>query len=445
MSRSTLKMLAYSVGCLPAGILLLAVSTWLMRLYCPTPDEKERNLLIDPAVFGIVSSVVMFIAALTDLVVGYMSDRTRSRSGRRQPYIRFGTPVLALSFLLLWYPPSDSPTLANFLWLTTMLGLLHVFFTVVVNPYLALMPEVWQEDRARVRVSVWMAVFNTLAQIVAFALFGVLISEFGGGVIVAGIAFEDGYKLAAAIVFIITLLSFLPTILWIKETPHSQEKEVPFNLFRAALETFKNPAFPPYIAGAALLYSAQFLITAVLPYLVVTQVVEDESRGDMVASVILLGLVKVTAFLFPLADRLSSRYRKKDLFLFSLASFAVVLPLVTLTGLIPPIPPLVHVAVSCTLIAPGLAIALVVPRAILAEVMDYDTRRTGFRREAMYNGMEGLLQKVAGGLAPLIQGLLFSNFGYSRTEPWGIVMCGFAGGGMALLGFLAFRKYPLEG
>ena len=76
--------------------------------------------------------------------------------------------------------------------------------------------------------------------------------------------------------------------------------------------------------------------------------------------------------------------------------------------------------------------------------MDFDAQRTGFRREAMYNGMEGLLQKVAGGLAPLVQGALFSAFGYSRAEPWGIVACGVAGGLLTLLGMLAFRFYPLE-
>lgn len=442
-SRLT-PMIAYSAGSLPAGILLLAVATWLMRLYCPTEDEEGRVLLVSPLWFGVVSSGVMFVAAVTDLLVGYWSDRTRSRWGRRQPYIRFGTPVLAASFLLLWFPPVRGLSDANTVWLLVMLGLLHVSFTVVVNPYLALMPEVWRTDAGRVRVSVWMAVFNTVAQVVAFAVFGVLISEFADGGFVLGINIPDGFKVAAAITFLLTLVGFLPTILWVRETPHTADKEVPFGLWSAVLHTLRNPAFLPYIGAGAMLYAAQFLITAALPYLVVTQVVEDEKEGDMVASLLLLGLVVVTAFLFPLADRLAGRFRKKDLFMASLGSFAVVLPLVTLSGQVPGVPATVQVVASCLLIAPGLAIGLVIPRAILADVMDHDAHRTGFRREAMYNGMEGLLQKVAGGLAPLIQGALFSAFGYSRAEPWGIVACGVAGGVLSLLGMLAFRFYPLN-
>ncbi len=437
-------MIAYAVGSLPAGILLLAVATWLMRLYCPTKDEEGRVLLVTPFWFGVVSSGVMFVAAMTDLLVGYFSDRTRSRWGRRQPYIRFGTPVLAASFLLLWFPPVRALSDVNLVWLLGMLGLLHVSFTVVVNPYLALMPEVWRSDADRVRVSVWMALFNTVAQVVAFAAFGVLISAFADGGDILGIRIPDGFKVAAILTFFLTLLGFLPTILWVRETPHTVAKEVPFGLWSAVCHTLRNPAFLPYIGAGAMLYAAQFLITAALPYLVVTQVVEDESQGDMVASLLLLGLVVVTAFLFPLADRLARRYRKKDLFMACLGSFAVVLPLVTLSGQVPGVPAMAQVVASCLLIAPGLAIGLVIPRAILADVMDHDAERTGFRREAMYNGMEGLLQKVAGGLAPLIQGSLFAAFGYSRAEPWGIVACGLAGGVMAVLGMLAFRFYPLN-
>ncbi len=437
-------MIAYAAGSLPAGLLLLAVATWLMRLYCPTEDEEGRVLLVSPLWFGVVSSGVMFVAAVTDVLVGYWSDRTRSRWGRRQPFIRVGVPILAASFLMLWFPPVQDLSDWNIAWLLVMLGLLHVSFTVVVNPYLALMPEVWRTDAGRVRVSVWMAVFNTVAQVVAFAAFGVLISSFAGGGEVLGVRVPDGFKVAAAGTFVVTLLGFLPTILWVRETPHSADKEVPFGLWSAALHTLQNPAFLPYIGAGAMLYAAQFLITAALPYLVVTQVVEDETQGDMVASLLLLGLVVATAFLFPLADRLAGRFRKKDLFMASLGSFALVLPLVTLSGQVPGVPAVVQVIVSCLLIAPGLAIGLVIPRAILADIMDHDAERTGFRREAMYNGMEGLLQKVAGGLAPLIQGLLFAAFGYSRAEPWGIVACGAAGGVLAALGMLAFRFYPLN-
>lgn len=437
-------MLAYSAGSLPTGFLLLAITTWLMRLYCPTADEEGRVLLVSPAIFGIASSMVMFLAAITDPLVGFFSDRSRHPLGRRLPFIKYGLILLALSFLLVWFPPVLGESWINVVWLVVMFGCLHVSFTVVVNPYLALMPEVWRSDNGRVRVSAWMAAFNAVAQIVGFVVFGVLISTVTDGGSFLGLFIWDGFKVAALICFVLTLAGFLPTLLWIKETPNKGDKDVPFGLIEAGWTTLKNPAFLPYIGAGAMLYAAQYLITMALPFLVVAQVVEDPSQGDMVASLMLLGLVLFTAVLYPVAVKLADRYKKRDLMMVSLASFAVVLPLVTFSGQFPFIPPMVHLGVACALIAPGLAVGMVIPRAILADVMDFDAERTGFRREAMYNGMEGLLQKIAGGLAPLVQGLLFTYFGNTREDPWGIVLCGVAAGVMAVLGMAAFKFYPLN-
>jgi GPH family glycoside/pentoside/hexuronide:cation symporter len=425
-------------------MLLLVVATWLMRLYCPSEDEVGRTTLVDPWVFGVVSSAVMFVAAFTDVIVGYFSDKARSASGRRQPFMRWGLPFLAASFLLLWFPPAGERSPANIVWLVAMLGVLHVTFTVVVNPYLALMPEAWQTEPGRVRVSAWMAGFNALAQIFAFAVFGIAIDSLMGGGRIFGIHVPDGFKVAGVAGAILTVAMFVPVILWVKERPHSEAKEVPFGLLEAAWHTLKNPAFLPYIISGAMLYAAQFLIEAALPFLVVTQIVDDPKDGDLVASLILLGLVVLTALLFPVVDRLAARVRKTRLYMASLVNFAVMLPLAMTAGHVPFIPPMIHLIVVCALIAPGLALGLVIPRAILADVMDFDTQRTGFRREAMYNGMEGLLQKVAGGLAPLLQGFLFSAFGYSREEPWGIILCGVAGAVLSVVGIVAFLFYPLK-
>jgi Na+/melibiose symporter-like transporter len=88
---------------------------------------------------------------------------------------------------------------------------------------------------------------------------------------------------------------------------------------------------------------------------------------------------------------------------------------------------------------------LIIPRTILADVMDHDIQRTGFRREAMYNGMEGLLQKIAMGLVMLALGALFQVFGYSEESPLGIVLSGAAASIFAILGFVAFLFYPFKG
>lgn len=438
-------MIAYGAGNLPVGMLLLVASTWLMRLYCPSADEAGRVTLVDPKVFGIVAAVVMFVAAFTDVLIGYWSDHHRGPNGRRQPYMRWGLPFLALSFLLLWFPPGAERSVLNIVWLTVMLGTLHVSFTVVFNPYLALMPEVWRSDAGRVRVSAWMAGFNALAQVFAFVGFGFAIDALmDGGAEILGIHVPDGFKVAAVGGALLTLVCMIPVLTRVRETPHTDDKNVPFGLLRAGWETLKNPAFLPYIISGSMLYAAQFMIVAALPFLVVTRVVDDPTEGDLLASLLLLGLVVLSSLLLPLVDWVAARVRKTYMYMGSLMLFAVMVPLATLAGSIPGVPAMAHLITVLVFLAPALAIGFVIPRAILADVMDHDTERTGYRREAMYNGMEGLTQKIAGGLAMAFQGVLFAEFGFSREHPHGIILTGAAAGVLAVIGILAFLKYPLK-
>lgn len=455
------RMLAYSSGSFPVGMLLLAISVWLMRLYCPTPDEiaAGRSLLVDPAVFGLISAIVMFFGAIADPLVGFYSDRLSGKKGRRMPFIKVGLPFLLAGFLFVWFSPlagidDTASGWLNATWLFVNLLALHVSFTVVVNPYLALMPEVWESEKGRVRVSIWMSIFNALAQIFVFIVFGPFISNYMDGGTFLGFQVQDGFKLAAVFGTTLTLITFLPVLALIRERPHSKAKEVPWGLFKACWETLKNPAFIPYIIAGSMMYAGMFLVQAALPYVVATQVVGETSTfapiswllgqgSDTISGLMLLGLVVFSILFYPLVDKLAQKYRRKSLFFFTLGTFLFVIPMVTVSGMLG-IPAYIQLIVCCLLISPGLAVGLVVPRAILADIMDLDTERTGYKREAMYNGMEGLLQKIAGGLALMVQGFLFSSFGYSSEQPWGIVLTGVTAALMALIGIIAFTRYPIQ-
>lgn len=449
----TAAVIAYSAGNFPTGFLLLAVGIWLMRVYCP--NEPDRPTLVSPLVFGAVSFGVMLVAGIMDFLVGFYSDRCRHPAGRRIPFIRWGLFFMALAFLLVWFPLDRTGDAVlwitgtwgvhlNGAWLALMLGMLHVSFTVVVNPYLALMPEVWQDGHDRVRVSAWMTIFNAPAQIYAFAGFGAASFLLAGGHRVLGLPIDNGFQLAGAVGAVLTVAAFLPLLVVVREPPHSADKEVPFGLFRAALETLRNPAFVPYIISGALLMASFQLVEAALPYISNTALVDDPADGDLVAGLILVGLALLTAAWAPLANVLAHRYKRRQLYLVALAWFAVLLPAVSLVGHVPGISARWHMGVVCFLLAPGMALGLVVPRTILADVMDHDIERTGFRREAMYNGMEGLIQKIAMGLVMLALGALFHAFGYTEDSPLGIILSGAAAGLFAILGFIAFLFYPLD-
>ena len=99
----------------------------------------------------------------------------------------------------------------------------------------------------------------------------------------------------------------------------------------------------------------------------------------------------------------------------ALAWLGLVLGLMSAIGLLPFWSPFAQALFMFGLAAVPVAIALVVTRPLLADVIDADEKLTGLRREGVYNGMEGLIMKVAAGLGLLIAGLIFAIFGASTA------------------------------
>jgi glycoside/pentoside/hexuronide:cation symporter, GPH family len=167
-------MLSYSCGELGGNILNMLVTGWFFHFYTSKTDNPVPYVSI--YLIGIASLIARIVDAVADPFVGYWTDNTKSRLGRRRPFILFGTPVLMAVFLLLFHPvfPRGSTLLAA----STMVlfPLFYVCFTIVMVPYLALMPEIATTSRSRIRISTWtslaMLVANGVSGIAAPKLFG---------------------------------------------------------------------------------------------------------------------------------------------------------------------------------------------------------------------------------------------------------------------------------
>ncbi|MDP8255551.1 MAG: MFS transporter, partial [Candidatus Alcyoniella australis] len=167
---------------------------------------------------------------------------------------------------------------------------------------------------------------------------------------------------------------------------------------------------------------------------------------------------------FVLVYKWSARVGKKKVFLIGNGIFALCLPLLVTMKHFPifgwainwvvmllggaelsfGVIVLLHTLTIFTMAVIPIATVFVLPRAIFADIVDLDAELTGYRREAMYNGMEGLLTKFAAGLATIIAPLLLKYGGDTFENPWGILLAGPVAGVLLLLGYLAFKKYPIE-
>ena len=92
------------------------------------------------------------------------------------------------------------------------------------------------------------------------------------------------------------------------------------------------------------------------------------------------------------------------------------------------------------ILAPPVSAILVLQRPLLFDIMDYDEKLTGFRREAMYEGAEGFCTKFALGISPVIVTQLMRLFGNTTEHPWGILITGPVAGLFLLLATWYFWK-----
>lgn len=429
-----LNKLLYASGSLGANITFQTIAAWLIFFYSP-PEDADRSPLVSIALVGLILVVGRVIEAVDDPLVGYWSDVTRSRWGRRLPFIVLGTPVLALTFFLLWTPPVDHESLWNALYLFILLEVFFLANTVVGGPYDALLPEIATSSQDRVSLSAWKVLFGAVGAGIVFLLGGPLIAVWGFvgmGLFMAATTFVSRY---------------LPVI-GVRGYVRRQVRASSFRFREAMRETLANSQFLAFVPAFVLFTMAQVMLTQWLPFYV------DVALRDTVIE-LPLGLeldeteekvALLTALFFfpllgsvPLMSRLASFTSKRRAYSASMLLCGLYFPLLFFFGFLPGIPK--H-AQSLFMLGLGIPLAglFVFPHALLADIIDFDEQRTGERREAVYYGIQATLQKVGLGLAAAIFALVLAVFGKSAEDPLGIRLIGPVAGACALVGYAVFAR-----
>ncbi|MGB2695057.1 MAG: MFS transporter [Dehalococcoidia bacterium] len=429
--------LLYASGSLASNITFQAIAAWLFFFYAP-PEDEGRTALVPIAVVGAIIVVGRIIEALDDPLIGYWSDVTRSRWGRRLPFIIFGTPLLAVTFFLLWTPPVDGESLWNGLYLFALLEAFFLFNTLVGGPYEALLPEIASTSRERVSVSVWKVLFGAVGAGIVFLLAGPMIDAWG----FAGMGL---FMAGATLVF-----RYLP-VLGVKDHVRLEAPPSTLNFRQSLRETLANSQFLAFVPAFVLFTAAQVMLTQWLPFYV-DVVLHDTTislpflpdlndTGELVA--LLSGLTFLPLLVtVPIMSTLAARTSKRTAYAGSMLLCALYFPLLFFVGFLPGS----KAVQSLLLLGLGVPLAglFVFPNALLADIIDHDERRTGERREAIYYGMQATLQKGGLGLAAGIFALMLALFGRSAEDPLGIRLIGPIAGACALIGYAVFvRGYHL--
>lgn len=358
------------------------------------------GLGVSPVLMGIAQAVPRLIDAFTDPVMGNISDNTRSRFGRRRPYIFIGAVLVGLTLPLIYMPGRNWPEIAHFAWFAGMTSLFFVSFTVWSIPWSALGLELSGDYNDRTRIQLVRMVFAALAGIGVNWVYRLcfvfnsdeLIGVRGVGWVIGGIMCVTG----------------IISVPFVREWRHT-EKQVPIRMSSALKLTLSNRPFL-LLCGCVLFFAGGVIMVAPLLQYVNIYYVFD---GDRAAASTLIGAsgtlgALVSILILPIGGWVSGKLGKRKTAFLALSviilGYAGMFVLVT--------PSLPYLQLICMLIyQPGIMLMWALIPSMIADVCDMDELSSGRRREASFSSIYQWIWKLGATVAMTLGGVLLGLVG----------------------------------
>ena len=447
--------LAYSAGNLPGQVISQAFALWLIFFYAPPAGEDAPTFIpalglpgLDLGLFalpdelaprvllGLTLTIAGIVEAFDDPIIGYLTDRTKSRWGRRIPYVVLATPWWALLFFLLFVPPFGEGSLANLLWLVVVIEGYWLASNLSGAPLEALMPHIARSHQDRVSVAAMQLVFGILGAFIGLAVSSVLIDLVG-------------FAAMAGILAVVAFLGRYASLAGCWDYARTDDEPSTPGLARSVRETLSNRHFIAFLPSFIFFRIAQIMVTAWIPFYVAAVLFDVEAFGfsgaedegaftSAMTALIIVGVLAGIAIFAPLARRAG----KATAFRVSMLWGAATLFLLFFVGFVPGVPKLAQTAATVLFAAFPMAGVFMLPNILIADIVDHDAERTSTRREGMFYGTQNLLEKSASAFAPLIFALVLLA-GDSADDPLGIRLVGPVAGLLVLAGWFSFRRYAL--
>jgi len=383
----------YGSGDLGGNLFFTVVAFWLMNYLT---DEVG----LSAGLAGAALMIGKIWDAVTDPAVGYLSDRTRTRLGRRRPWMLAGSVPLGLSFFFLFTNPRLEGQSVLFIWAALAYMAVCTFYTFVNIPYNAMTPELTKDFDER-------TVLNGYRMM--FAVVGTLI---GAGtalpIINAAAGRTAGYMIMGGIYGAIMTVTALIPVITVKEPVHGKFEKGE-NIFKSYLSALKTGPFLLILLPWVFNIIGITIVTATLIYYFKYVL---RSEGLMTIAMIVL---LVTSMIFiPLAVKLSERIGKKQTYIAGMSLFALSVLIVFFLGHLLDIK---FIFIMMFFSGMGFSTHYVLPWAIIPDTVEYDYSRTGIRREGVFYSLWTFSIKLGQALAGLLVGIILDVFGYLPDVP----------------------------
>lgn len=378
----------YGLGDVGNATVNSAIQFFLMKFYTDAA-------LILPALAGNALLIGKIWDAVNDPLFGWLTDRTKSKLGKRRVYMLFGAVPLGISIALLWFVPAGMSQVMTFVWIAATFILFDTLWTMTNVPYYALTSELTDDYDERSSLTVY-----RMALAVPFYLVGAALTP----MIVGFFAVQrTGFGFIGIIYGALAAAALMISASGLRERKNVIEAKGEENPAKSIKLAFANKKFV-YLCVIYFIVNISFAFAKTLmAYFIEYQLV----MKDMIPVVMGLMLVCVTISL-PIWKKIADKWDKGPAYGLGMGMGAVAL----LTLFFLPNEPTFWIYPIMVLAGFGFGANWVFPWAMIADVSDYDRVETGQFRSGIYYGVWGLATKISEALALAGVGWMLTGFGY---------------------------------
>lgn len=383
---SRMQILTYNLPTVGVGFMFFIVTLYLMKF-------STDVLLISPAAMGLIFGLSRIWDALTDPFCGYFSDRTKTRWGRRRPWIYFSILPIALAFYMLWNPAASLTGWWLTIWMAAAVLLFYTATTVFVVPHTALGAELSLNYHERTKVFGYRHILWNTGSIISLAAMYLLITSAAPRVTAAQMSMT---ALAVTAVLLFIMASR------VRERPEFQGRGET-NPFTAFADVLKNP----HARLLLLVFLIENIGSATLG--VLTPYISEYIVGTPVLTPLyILAYLIPSVTSVPLWVKLSEIIGKKNVWLISMLLTGLSFGSMFLLG------EGQVLMYFCLAVGAGLGSGsgAVVGPSIQSDIIDYDEHMSGKRKEGAYFAAWNFVFKSAAGITLMLTGFVLEMSGF---------------------------------
>ena len=390
---STGKVWCFAVGQFGWSVLAALISSWLVNYYQPDLATQQAGqpifipqglaILGVLTVLGAITAFGRIFDAITDPLIASLSDRCKSKDGRRIPFMRAAAVPFALSCILTFWSPVNGVSWVNAAFLFLMLMLFYLFMTMCLGSN--------QQTRMAISTSIS---FTYIAGMAMAYLAPVIWSALQG----AGLERVTAIRVTFTGMSLIGMVCMFVPVFTIREKDYVVAVPSESTALKSLGATFRNRDFRVFVASDIAYFLGITMFQTALPFFVTSLLKLDEGMS----TVYFVLMTALSVLFYVPVNRLTPKFGKKKLILFAFVVFTISFVYTAFFGSALPIPPAVQGYILCVVAAPAMAIFGILPQAVVADIAECDALETGENRSGMFYAARTFAFKLGQSIAMLL-------------------------------------------